>query len=365
LLLRVSGNVTPELEKKLIASVQENDKLRVSETITQYRQHPKRSLSPAERGEPFTIPQLSLFIDGERDLADYVLDDHLWNLLDYSAELTETDFQVEEKSASYEFDIRGETLTYKFLGKQLPLDFSDTESGLTELQLTRWLEPRLRLPTIRPENLIEFIRKTLKQLIDNRKIPLVTLVRGRFQLLKAVALKIKDHQIKDSKSNYQALLFGDHTTADTTYDYSFQFDPRSYPANSFYQGHYEFNKHYYGNVIGAFDNDEEMDCAKDIAQCDDVKFWVRNLVHDTWAFRLPLSNGKFFYPDFVAMLNDGRIFVIEYKGEHLVDASQEKKNIGELWEEKSGGKALFLMAVKRDEKGRSVYKQIEDKIKGK
>ncbi len=92
---------------------------------------------------------------------------------------------------------------------------------------------------------------------------------------------------------------------------------------------------------------------------------MRNLVHDTWAFRLPLSNGKFFYPDFVAMLKDGRIFVIEYKGEHLVEHSDEKKNIGELWEEKSDHQALFLMAVKRDEKGRSVYKQIEDKINGK
>lgn len=364
LLLRVSGNVTPELEKKLIVSVQEDDRLKVTETIAQYRQLPKRPLSPAERGEPFVIPQLSLLLDGERELAEYVLDDHLWNLLDYPAELNETDFQVEEKAASYEFDIQGEKLTYKFLGKQLPLDFSDTESGLTDLQLTRWLEPRLRQPNIRPENLLEFIRKTLKQLLDGRKIPLVTLVRGRFQLLKALALKIKDYQTKDSKANYQALLFGDHTTVQTTYDYSFPFDPKSYPANSFYQGSYQFNNHYYGNVIGAFDNDEEKDCAIDIDQCNDVKFWVRNLVHDTWAFRLPLSNGKFFYPDFVAMLNDGRIFVIEYKGEHLVEGSQEKKNIGELWEEKSNGKALFLMAVKRDEKGRSVYKQIEDKISG-
>jgi type III restriction enzyme len=74
---------------------------------------------------------------------------------------------------------------------------------------------------------------------------------------------------------------------------------------------------------------------------------------------LPLSNGKFFYPDFVALLNDGRILVIEYKGEIYVDVAQEKKNIGEKWEEKSAGagKALFLMAVKRDEKGRSVKKQ--------
>jgi type III restriction enzyme len=64
-------------------------------------------------------------------------------------------------------------------------------------------------------------------------------------------------------------------------------------------------------------------------------------------------------------LNDGRIFVVEYKGEHLVEGAQEKKNIGGLWEEKSDGTALFLMAVKRDEKGRRVYIQIDDKVRGK
>jgi type III restriction enzyme len=364
-LLRVSGDVTPELEEKIIASVQEEDRLKVSETIAQYRQHPKRPLSPAERGEQFILPQLTLTLDGEPELAEDALDDHLWNLLDYPAELNEIDFKIEEKASSYEFDINGEKLTYRFLGKQLPLDFSDTESGLTDLQLTRWLEPRLRQHNIRPESLLEFTRKTLKQLMDIRKIPLVTLVRARFQVLKAVAGKIKEYQAQDSKSNYQRLLFDDHTTAQTTYDYSFQFDPKNYPANAFYQGRYQFNKHYYGNMVGAFDSEEELDCAKDIDQSDEVKTWVRNLVHDTWGFRLPLSNGKFFYPDFAATLNDGRILVIEYKGEIYVDIAQEKKNIGERWEEKSAGKALFLMAVKRDEKGRSVYKQIEDKINGK
>ncbi len=162
LLLRVSGEVTPELENKILASVQAEDRLKVSETIAQYRTHPQRPLSPAERGEPFVVPQLSLLVEGEPELAEYVLDDHLWNILDYPAELNEHDFTVEEKATSYEFDIKGEQLTYKFLGKQLPLDFSDTESGLTELQLARWLEPRLRQPNIRPENLLEFTRKILK-----------------------------------------------------------------------------------------------------------------------------------------------------------------------------------------------------------
>jgi type III restriction enzyme len=64
----------------------------------------------------------------------------------------------------------------------------------------------------------------------------------------------------------------------------------------------------------------------------------------------------------VAELDDDRIMVVEYKGEHLIDYEQEKKNIGELWEARSGGKALFLWAVKKDAAGRDVYRQIEDKV---
>ena len=92
--------------------------------------------------------------------------------------------------------------------------------------------------------------------------------------------------------------------------------------------------------------------------CSRVKRWVRNV---QGMFGLPTSTGMF-YPDFVAELDDGRILVVEYKGEHLILYEQEKKNIGELWESKSGGKALFLWAVKKDEAGRDVHRQIEDKI---
>jgi type III restriction enzyme len=78
---------------------------------------------------------------------------------------------------------------------------------------------------------------------------------------------------------------------------------------------------------------------------------------------LPTSTDRF-YPDFVAVLNDGRLFAIEYKGDHIAtsDDSKEKDNIGKLWEEKSNGTCLFLMVYKEDSQGRNVYKQIKDKI---
>ncbi|GAH07102.1 unnamed protein product, partial [marine sediment metagenome] len=110
---------------------------------------------------------------------------------------------------------------------------------------------------------------------------------------------------------------------------------------------------------------EEFECAQAIERSAHVKYWLRNLERPSngSSFWLPTSTDRF-YPDFVAQLNDARILVIEYKGAHLAETpdTKEKANIGALWEERSKGMALFLMAVKEDDMGRDVYKQIEDKI---
>jgi type III restriction enzyme len=62
------------------------------------------------------------------------------------------------------------------------------------------------------------------------------------------------------------------------------------------------------------------------------------------SFWLQTSTDKF-YPDFVALLKDGRILVVEYKGEHLWGApdAQEKLAVGELWADRSNGACLFAM----------------------
>lgn len=57
-------------------------------------------------------------------------------------------------------------------------------------------------------------------------------------------------------------------------------------------------------------------------------------------------------------------YALHLPAEHLIQYEQEKKNVGELWESKSGGKALFLWAIKKDAAGREVHRQLEDKIRG-
>ncbi len=60
------------------------------------------------------------------------------------------------------------------------------------------------------------------------------------------------------------------------------------------------------------------------------------------AFWLQLPGGRF-YPDFVAMLTDGRILVIEYNGKHLAEDAKDKRLVGDLWAEAIGGKCVFAM----------------------
>jgi type III restriction enzyme len=103
---------------------------------------------------------------------------------------------------------------------------------------------------------------------------------------------------------------------------------------------------------------EEFECARTIDLLDDVEFWVRNLVHPT-QFWMPTSHQRT-YPDFVAKLKDGRLLVVEYKGgdRFTADQEKEKRMVGALWAQRSGGKGLYLMARKIDDAGLNLRDQL-------
>ena len=125
-------------------------------------------------------------------------------------------------------------------------------------------------------------------------------------------------------------------------------------------GRFDFNKHYYP-VIGDLKSEgEEFQCAQFIDSHPRVNHWVRNLERrEAASFSLPLA-GRNFYPDFIAELNDGRILVIEYKGDvyKTNDDSREKKQVGHCWADKGGDNCLFLFAVK-DDNGRNIRQQMD------
>ena len=127
-----------------------------------------------------------------------------------------------------------------------------------------------------------------------------------------------------------------------------------------YSGRYQFKNHFFGSIGELNGEGEKFDCAQVIDNHPKLKSWIRNLSgRPKTSFWLPTSTDRF-YPDFVALLNDDRLLVVDYKGGDRVttDDTKEKRNIGELWAAKSKGKGLFLIAEKKNAQGESITEQL-------
>ncbi|MFZ5787203.1 MAG: DEAD/DEAH box helicase [Acidobacteriota bacterium] len=315
---------------------------------------PSGPLFPAQRGEPFVVPQLALRVDGQLELFEEssVLDTP-WKLSEFPAALTEAEFASDPSTShAYDIDVTDE-------GKLEARYVSDVHAQLQQLfpthpwtvaELANWLDRSIPHPDITRTESSLFLHRLVTDLVDGRKLSIERLAKDQFRLRDAAERKIADLRLAARKRAYQAVLDLDASSGlEVSEDFSFHYDPARYPANWYYDGAYKFRKHYYPQVGELKAEGEEFACAQAMDQLKGVRFWVRNLERQPISsFWLQTSTDKF-YPDFVAQLENGRLLVIEYKGAHLVDSpdSKEKRAIGELWAERSAGRALFLMLTEK------------------
>lgn len=337
----IKAEITEAMERELVQAVPENRRDEVKKIIQIHRYHYQRSLSPAERGEKIVVPRVCIRMQGELELADreLFLDYAGWNLLDYPSNLIPDTYPLSEETQTFEFDIQEKRLIWHAVGATQQLDLNLVQSNWSELQLVRWLDKEVRQPDVRQEVMLEFIRRFVASLKTGRKLELSALVRNRFTLTKILLEKIRNYREQACARGYQETLFGPDAAVETNYEFALVFDKDHYPAHDWYRGSYRFQKHFYHDVGELQAAGEGFECARDLDRLPQVKYWVRNLVRTEASFWLPTSTDRF-YPDFVAELQDGRIFVVEYKGAPYLtnDDSQKKRNIGELWEVRSQGK---------------------------
>jgi len=311
--------------------------------------------TPSEKNISFTVPVLSikqgtLFEPFEET---HFLD-HPWELAKCDALLTEEEYSAKRPDAqSGEIDItENGKVAAKFVSKlQSQMTLFASDASWSVANLVHWLDRNIPHIDISPEDSGIFLIRLVQTLIEQRGMSLDQLVLDKYRLKKVVERKIDQHRQDTRHKVYQSLLFGEKAEVAVSPDIcvSFAADPRKYVYSKAYRGRYEFKKHYYPEIGDLEDKGEEFECAQFIDQMEEVEFWVRNPVrrpdHSFW---LQTSTDKF-YPDFVCKLKDGRILVVEYKGGHLWnEESKEKKAIGKLWAERSGGKCLFVMPTEKD-----------------
>jgi type III restriction enzyme len=220
--------------------------------------------------------------------------------------------------------------------------------------LVNWLDRQIPHRDVTQVQSSLFVHHVVTGLMENRGLALAQLAKEKFRLRQAIEAKIAQHRQAAAAKTYQALLFGPEATAVEVHPEDptvcFSYDDDTYCPNWYYEGSYRFQRHYFRHVGELRSEGEEFECAQVIDQLPQVRYWVRNLERKPDAsFWLQTSTDRF-YPDFVAMLDDGRILVVESKGEHLWsnDDSKEKRALGELWADRSGGRCCFVMPKGRD-----------------
>jgi type III restriction enzyme len=315
---------------------------------------PARKLSPAQRGEVFAVPVLAVkqgdfFHRFEAD----DLDAHIsWSLSESDADLP--GFLIPTEQRGIRIDITdNETLQQDFIPlNDAQQQLLQSSSAWPVGKLVDWLDRSFAHPDLTEAETGIYLTRAIGKLIDERKISPESLTAHRHRLAKAVAGKIKQLRLEARGRAIEELLFTDASaavfvSAAATHIY----DPNKYPYIELYRG-LALPNHYY-EFIGDL-NGEELECAKAIAYCGGIEFWVRNLSgEEESSFWIQTSSDKF-YPDFVCKLKNEKFLAVEYKGLDRAtnDDSKEKERLGQLWEARSHGECIFLMIKGPDELSR-------------
>jgi type III restriction enzyme len=366
--IAVTGRVAGGLEQMIAGVISEPERKEFTEAVARYRAAVKDQLSPAEQGETFQVPRLMSEIQGALEFADtdVFLEFHDWSLLDHSYKLDEHEFAIRETARSFEIDLDGDRITYQFASEEEQLALDVDVEGWTPEALVLWLDRQVRQPDIHQSELLRWLRDLVGHLITGREMHVAALMRCKFILARKVRDRLATIRQKERDRVYQRYLLAPDAKVEVSFIEVFTFEEGMYRDQRCYRGRWKPRKHFLGPdqvpEFGGAENGEEFQCAQALDSLPNVKFWIRNVARHPESFWLPTATDKF-YPDFVALLNDGRLLVVEYKGAHIADGpdTNEKRTIGHLWEKRSRGKGLFVVVEKAVD-GKDMRAQLIDKV---
>ena len=314
--------------------------------------------TPAEFGEKFIVPRMALRVQGELALLeDTEVFEADWELFPFDAVPTPDHLSLLggalKVSQGGEIDIDEATgrVFHRFLPNlQRDLGLAYKPENWDEVRLAAWFCTHLPERLLTHESKRAFVTEWITQLLRMPQFSLGRLNQQKFLLRTLLESRIKELRQSAARKSYQQLLFEDGNKERVIVDaaYFIEFHPHGYAPSKDYDnrfGMFPFAKHYYSRVAD-FDSAEEFQCAVELdhlAQQGRIRFWVRNLVRkDQSSFYLQKADGKF-YPDFVCVLPNDKILIVEYKGANGWTDAEDDRRIGGLWAEMSKDTCRFVM----------------------
>lgn len=337
------------------------------EKLEEFKTKHADDLAPAHLGEEFTVPRLMAHVQGELIFGDtdILMEYHDWSLADHRARLTRAEFDIVETTNTFEIDLDGNRLSISAADSSEQLNLDIDVDGWTPNALVRWLDGKVRDQWIGQAELLAWLSDVVTHLTRDRDIPLSQLMRCKFILARKLNEKIRGFRQMERDKVYQMNLFGPEARVEVSFDDGIRFFDEMYFDVPKYSAAYKFKNHFMGPydvpVFDGKEGGEEFQCAQQLDLIPRLKYWTRNVSRHSNSFFLPTSTDKF-YPDFVAVMEDGRLLVVEYKGKQLSPEesrdSREKELIGQQWAKASEGKAVFVMATMERGDPKEVREQI-------
>lgn len=365
------GTVSEALASALVQASPKRQREHVQQQLVRHNALVTAAQAPVNRGETFApVPRLAYRdpVQGELRLLEReaVLEDVALDLLAEPVRLDGFVLNVEQ-GVQWQLYLDGQRTRVRS-GSDLQLTLDAAGSPVSAEDLARWLARELQHPSrnragdVLPAQLRAFTQAAVNHLLHEQRLPLPQLVLNQYVLVQRLALRIAELREAAGQRTFGQRVLDGGWELQAGPAYEFRFEPHGYPVSGTkrYTGRFQFPKHFYPVLSDLQDGGEEMLCALAIEQHPRVRRWVRNLDSDpTYGFWLPTASSRF-YPDFVCELMDGRLAVIEYKGDQLRYAPKElhKAQVGRRWAESSSGRALFVMVYKL-EQGLSVSQQLE------
>lgn len=352
--IEISGVPKPAEEKRIfdLTPPRLHDALR--EKLSTFKIENPDDLSPAQKGDVFIVPRLMANIQGELVYGDtdILMETHEWCLSDCTAQISQSEFDIVETTNAFEIDLDGSKLSIAIANSDDQLSLNINVDDWTTVGLVQWLDKRIRDPLIGQKELLKWLDDVVTFLTRDRGIALSQLMRCKFILARKLIDKIKAFRQEQREAVYQLSMFSPTAKVEISFNEGIRFFDDMYFDVPKYRGQYKFKKHFMGAYdvpdFDGKDDGEEVRCALILDSLAGLKYWTRNVSRHPNSFFLPTSTDKF-YPDFVALMDDGRLLVVEYKGkDRSADQSKdshEKNLIGKQWEKASQGKGVFVMAT--------------------
>ena len=347
----LGGDVSEQLRAAVLAALPPAAREHAAGQLDEHAVRMQALRSPAERGVAFApVPRLCVRWQGQLELIERETLAELiaFDLLAADPRPVLPGFNLVEQSQQFEIYLDGERVRAR-QGDAAQLSLDGVPSDATEADLVRALEPGVRREGLTQTETLAYVQRVVANLLHERGFTLTGLLRSRFQLARMIGQRIDAIIAQARSAGFQRLMFDGIAEAQLAHDplQAFRFEPGRYPVREAYSGAWAFGKHFYRDIAMLKPHGEEFECAKALDAEPAVLRWVRNLERQPdFAFWLPTAT-DYFYPDFVAELVDGRVLVVEYKGDGFAtnDDSREKRLVGERWAQQTGQR--FAMVEKQ------------------